>query len=294
MLNVFIVDDEMPARAELRYLLEQFSDLEVIGEASSGTEALELIPEAKPDLVFLDIHLHDRDGVEVAEQLVNQMEKRPVIVFATAYEAHAVRAFELEATDYIVKPFSEQRLDKTIQRVRKRFENAHYEAGENDSAPDSIQVDVTAESHQQVSADDSLATGASLDPKQMEQQLASLIQHVLSQEQQPKRIPVEKNGKILLIDPSEIVFATVEGRYASIFTHKEQYATSFTLQELESRLPARQFFRTHRAFIVNLAKTAELVPWFKGSIHLVMQDARQSEVPVSRNAVKEVKRRLGF
>lgn len=120
-----------------------------------------------------------------------------------------------------------------------------------------------------------------------------LLQNVLA-EQQPRRVPVEKNGKIILIDPNEIVFATLDGRYASIYTSREQYATSFTLQELESRLSATQFFRTHRAYIINLAKTAELVPWFKGSVHLVMQDASRSEVPVSRNVVKELKKRLGF
>ncbi len=261
MLKAFIVDDEMPARAELRYLLEQFPDVEVIGEAASGEEALEAIPAAEPDVVFLDIHLHDRDGVDVAQEIIEGMEPPPIVIFASAYEIHAVRAFETEAVDYIVKPFSEQRLEKTIQRVRKRRERS----------------DATAHA----------------ETERIEQRLASLLHDVLT-DPPPKRIPVEKNGKILLIDPNEIVYATVEGRHATIFTETEQYATSFTLQELESRLPARQFFRTHRAYIANLAKTAELVPWFKGSVHLIMQDRRNSEVPVSRNAVKEVKRRLGF
>ena len=128
---------------------------------------------------------------------------------------------------------------------------------------------------------------------QFEERLQFLLQSVLT-DQQPRRVPVEKNGKIILIDPNEIVFATLEGRYASIYTGCEQYATSFSLQELESRLSPQQFFRTHRAYIVNLSRTAELVPWFKGSIHLVMQDTRKTEVPVSRNVVKELKRRLGF
>jgi two-component system response regulator LytT len=257
---VFIVDDEMPARAELRYLLEQFQDIEVIGEAASGEEALELIPAAEPDVVFLDIHLHDLDGVDVAEQILSTGETPPIVIFASAYEVHAVRAYETEAIDYIIKPFSEQRIEKTINRIRKLRERTQPKQ---------------------------------VEPAVIEKQIASLLQTVLA-DHQPKRIPVEKNGKILLIDPADIVYATVEGRYATIFTDTEQYATSFSLQELESRLPAQQFFRTHRAYVVNLLKTAELVPWFKGAVHLIMQDQRKSEIPVSRNAVKEVKRRLGF
>ncbi|CAM5784446.1 MULTISPECIES: LytR/AlgR family response regulator transcription factor [Brevibacillus] len=260
MLKVFIVDDEAPARAELRYLLEQFSDVAVIGEAESGEEALELIPDAEPDAVFLDIHLHDRDGVDVGQDLLELMVQPPVIIFASAYEIHAVRAFETEAVDYIVKPFSEHRLEKTINRVRKLRPLPGSEAAQQ---------------------------------PYLEMQLQSLLQTVL-QDQQPRRIPVERNGKIMLIDPNDIVYATVDGRYASIHTEEEQYATSFTLQELESRLSPKQFFRTHRAFIANLYRTAELVPWFKGALYLVMQDAQRTEVPVSRNVVKELKKRLGF
>ncbi|WP_019122201.1 LytR/AlgR family response regulator transcription factor [Brevibacillus massiliensis] len=257
MLKVFLVDDEMPARAELRYLLEQFSDVEVIGEAANGVEALERIPAASPDAVFLDIHLHDRDGLDVAEEILEICEHPPIVIFASAYEVHAVRAFETEAVDYIVKPFSEQRLEKTINRLRKLLNKQESAA--------------------------------------VERRIASLLQNVLGEPlQQPKRIPVERNGKILLISPDEIYFATVEGRYAMIYTESDNFATSFTLQELECKLPGQQFYRTHRAYLVNLTKTAELVPWFHGCVHLIMQDRRKSEIPVSRSSVKEVKRLLGF
>ncbi|MET3287804.1 UNVERIFIED_CONTAM: two-component system response regulator LytT [Brevibacillus sp. OAP136] len=261
MLKVFIVDDEMPARAELRYLLQQYEDIEVIGEAASGEEALERIPDLAPDAVFLDIQLHDRDGVDVAIHLQSTQENPPVIVFATAYEMHAVRAFEAEAEDYLVKPINEVRLDKAIRRLRKTVGKTGEKSGED--------------------------AGLTIE------QVTALVQSAL-EEHKPKRIPVEKNGKILLIDQQEIVYATVDGRYASIYTDCEQYATSFTLQELELKLPANQFYRTHRAFIVNLAKTGELIPWFKGSVHLIMKDKEKTEIPISRNAVKEVKRLLGF
>lgn len=261
VLKVFIVDDEAPAREELRYLIEQFPEVSVVGEASSGEEAIDAIVQIEPDAVFLDIHLQDRDGVDVGQELLESMVKPPVIIFASAYEIHAVRAFETEAVDYIVKPFSELRLEKTMNRVRRLLRTA--------SAAQAVET------------------------PSFEERLQFLLQSVLT-DQQPRRVPVEKNGKIILIDPNEIVFATLEGRYASIYTGCEQYATSFSLQELESRLSPQQFFRTHRAYIVNLSRTAELVPWFKGSIHLVMQDTRKTEVPVSRNVVKELKRRLGF
>ncbi|QQE75463.1 response regulator transcription factor [Brevibacillus composti] len=260
MLKVFIVDDEAPAREELRYLLEQFPDVTVIGEAASGEEAIECIPEAEPDAVFLDIHLHDRDGVDVGQEVLESMARPPVIIFASAYEIHAVRAFETEAVDYVVKPFSEHRLEKTISRVRKLRPSAERGA---------------------------------MQPPQLEMQLQSLLQTVLA-DRQPRRIPVERDGKIILIDPHEIVYATVDGRCATIYTECEQYATSFTLQELENRLSPQHFFRTHRAFIANLSRTAELVPWFKGAVYLVMQDKQKTEIPVSRNVVKELKKRLGF
>ncbi|MED4583001.1 LytR/AlgR family response regulator transcription factor [Brevibacillus choshinensis] len=260
VLKVFIVDDEAPARSELRYLLEQFPEVSVIGEASSGEEAIDSVLQVEPDAVFLDIHLQDRDGVDVGQELLESMVNPPVIIFASAYEIHAVRAFETDAIDYIVKPFSETRLEKTMNRVRKLLRSTDSQVM---SAP------------------------------YLEEQLQTLLQNVLA-DQQPRRVPVEKNGKIMLIDPNEIVYATLEGRYASIYTGNEQFSTSFTLQELESRLSPKQFFRTHRAFIANLSKTAELVPWFKGSIHLVMQDCRRTEIPVSRNVVKELKKRLGF
>lgn len=267
MLRVFIVDDEAPARAELRFLLEQFSDIVVVGEASNGEEAMEQVIVLNPDAIFLDIHLHDRDGVDLGQELLESMHKPPVIIFASAYEIHAVRAFETEAVDYIVKPFSETRLEKTMNRLRRlmrtREGNPHPVSSEAQPA------------------------------EKLEERLQHLLQNVLT-EQNPRRVPVEKNGKIMLIDPNEIVYATLEGRYASIYTVCEQYATSFTLQELENRLSPHQFFRTHRAYIVNLGKTAELVPWFKGAIHLVMQDQRNTAIPVSRNVVKELKRRLGF
>lgn len=264
MLKVFIVDDETPAREELRYLLQQFADVQIVGEAASGEEALEIVPDAEPDAVFMDIHLHDRDGVDVAQEITALMAKPPIIIFASAYEIHAVRAFETEATDYIVKPIHEQRLEKTINRLRKRITQENPYVAEQET-----------------------------EHLELEQRLATLLQNVLI-DQQPRRIPVEKNGKILLIDTAEIIYATVDGRYASIFTESEKYATSFTLQELEMRLPCQQFYRTHRAFIVNLSRTAELVPWFKGSVYLIMGDRERTEVPISRTAVREVKRRLGF
>lgn len=275
MLQVFIVDDEAPARAELRYLLEQFSDVTVIGEASSGEEAAERVIQLEPDVVFLDIHLHDRDGVDLGRELIESMEKPPVIIFASAYEIHAVRAYEMEAVDYVVKPCSETRLEKTMNRVRKMLRSR--EEASRPAAATAAQLTVER----------------NLPAVLLEEQLQSLLQNVQTNPV-PCRVPVEKQGKIMLIDPNEIVYATLEGRHASVYTADEQYATSFTLQELENRLSPQQFFRTHRAYIVNLAKTAELVPWFKGAIHLIMQDKDKTEVPVSRNVVKELKKRLGF
>lgn len=263
MLKVFIVDDEKPARSELRYLLEQFPDIKVVGEAASGEEALEVISEVEPDAVFLDIHLNDLDGMDVAAQLL-ETQTPPFVVFASAYDEHAIRAFETEAIDYIIKPFSEARLAKTICRMRK--------------------LQVLSEDKGNVKEHNE---------QTIEEKIATIVQTALL-DQQPKQIPVEKNGKILLIHAQDIVYVTVESRHAIIYTDKEQYGSSFTLQELETKLPVSLFYRSHRAYIVNLSKVSELVPWFNGCVQLVMQDEQKTAIPVSRSAVKEVKRRLGF
>jgi two-component system response regulator LytT len=264
MLRILIVDDEAPARSELRYLLEQYEDVEIIGEAASGEEALQWIDKYEPDVVFLDIHLHDMEGIELPEQIKPNVSK-PYIVYATAYDSYALQAFETDATDYILKPFNEERLDKTITRLRKRIQEV--KKGVEESAP-------------------------SLESALL--QMIETMRPVAKSFTACPRIPVEKATSVAFIDVETIVYAAAEGRHCRLFTKDADYATSFSLQELEKKLPEEKFHRIHRTYIVNLHRITEFIPWFKGTVQVKMDDKHGTVLPVSRSVVKELKTRLGF
>lgn len=264
MLRVVIVDDEAPARSELRYLLEQYEDVEIIGEAASGEEALDVIASQKPNVAFLDIHLHDIEGIEIAEKLAKS-EVSPYIVYATAYDSYALQAFETEAMDYLLKPFNEERLDKTLERLRKRISQAPI---------------------------DRMDTSASLE--QTLRQVIETMQPVAKSFMTFSRIPVEKATSVAFIQMDDIIYAAAEGRNARIYTKTENYVTSFSLQELEKKLPEEKFYRIHRTYIVNLCRIIEFIPWFKGTVQVRVDDAEETLLPVSRTLVKDLKLRLGF
>jgi two-component system response regulator LytT len=264
MLRVVIIDDEAPARSELRYLLEQYEDVEITGEAASGEEALEVISDQRPDVVFLDIHLQDMEGIEIAEQLAVS-DTNPYIVYATAYDSYALQAFETEAADYILKPFNEERLDKTLDRLRRRI----YESHENKSTPSS-------------SLEHTL------------HKIIETMQPVAKSFTSFPRIPVEKATSVAFVEIDEIIYAAAEGRNARIYTKTENYITSFSLQDLEKKLPEEKFYRIHRTYLVNLRHIIEFIPWFKGTVQVKMDDTEETILPVSRAIVKELKCRLGF
>lgn len=264
MLRVVIVDDEAPARSELRYLLEQYNDVEIVNETESGEEALEVIADCKPDVVFLDIHLHDMEGLEVAEKLAAGGVS-PYIVYATAYDSYALQAFETEAVDYILKPFNEERLDKTMERLRK-----HMRGTQKDVPNEPYALEHTL------------------------RQIIETMQPVSRSSSSFSRIPVEKATSVAFVDIDDIVYAAAEGRNARIYARYENYITSFSLQDLEKKLPKEKFYRIHRTYIVNLRHIMEFIPWFKGTVQVKMNNTEETVLPVSRTAVKDLKSRLGF
>lgn len=251
MITIVLVDDEAPARVELRYLLEQYPEFEVIGEFESGAKALRHIPTLHPDVLFMDVQLQDMDGLDVVHSL-QHLGLNPVVVFATAYDVHAVRAFELNAVDYILKPFSTERLAVTVERLKKR-------------------------------------------QKLNGEELSKTISHLIGEvglRQRPRKIPVTSKGRVSLIDPQEFLYVIAEGRYASIATKEKIWPTTFSLQELEERLDPVQFVRTHRAYLVNLDRMKEVIPWFNGTYKIIIDQAGAPEIPVSRTYVKGLRERL--
>ena len=247
-----LVEDEFPTRQELRFTLEQLLPEATFYEATNGDEALAFISRIRPDVVFLDINMPQRDGLSTAALIV-EMPDPPLIVFATAYDEHALKAFELAALDYVVKPFAKRRLEKTVTKIRQRV-------GEQ---------------------------------QKLAQQSGLILQFLNERPEAPKLEKlwvVGSNENRLLISYNKICF--IEARDKQVFVKLltgETFITRYTLKDLEDRLENHAFCRTHKGYLVNLAAVAELIPWFSGGYQLKMEDAVESLVPVSRRHVKRVK-----
>jgi len=262
-LRALIVDDEYPARQELRFLLEQFQDIEIVGEAAGAMEAYKLIQVLEYDILFLDIHLPGINGLELTAKF-QELPKKPQVIFITAYDNYAVDAFAVDAADYIMKPINKVRLKRAIDKVKSRIGKANEAANPEESAKER----------------DSAAQPNG-GPKDREELITS-------------RIIAELKGRIILVDVDDIYFAYTEGDLVYLKTHTDKLITKYTLKELDSRLNKVKFFRTHRSFIVNIHKVKEIQPFFNGTYNLVLDDKEHSEVPVSRNQAKKLRKVLGY
>jgi two-component system LytT family response regulator len=259
-LKALIVDDEYPARQELRFALSSFDNIEIVGEATSAQEALALIKALDYQVLFLDISMPGMSGLELGAA-IQELPRQPHVIFVTAYDEHAVQAFEVNAVDYLLKPVEPGRLKKAIDKV----------------------VRISQE-----------FTGG--DPAAVMDQQEADARTVSAQQGQIKidRIPAEKQGKTVLVAESDIFYAFTEQDYIYIKTFSDKLFTRFTLKELEARLNPSVFFRTHRCYLVNLHKVKEIVPFFNGTYNLVVEDKENSEVPVSRAQAKKLRKILGF
>jgi two-component system LytT family response regulator/two-component system response regulator LytT len=251
MIKIVLVDDERPAREELRFLLEQNPNIKIIGEFASGAQAIEHIPGLQPAVIFMDVHLQDMDGLDVVRAL-QQLDVHASVVFATAFDVHAIHAFELNAVDYILKPFSQERLRVTIDRIQQRLQ------------PNDLELS---------------------------RKITQLIQEI-GIKQRPRKLTATCKGRVVLIDPQELLYVVAEGRYASLVTAQKIWPTTFSLQEIQERLDPVQFLRTHRAYIVNLDRIKEVIPWFNATYKIVMDEENSPEIPVSRTYIKVLKERL--
>lgn len=220
-LRVLIVDDEAPARERLRRYLGTLEGLEVIGEAKDGIQAIEMIEGQLPELVLLDIQMPGLDGFGVVEAL----EVPPAIIFVTAYDQYAIRAFEVHALDYLLKPFSRERLAKSVDRARK-----------------------------------ALAEGQDLSS-----QLRPLLEGLAAEGRYLTRLAVHDRACIRLLDANDVDWIGIEDEQVMVHVGDESYPVRRTLTELEARLNPTCFFRAHRSAIVNLDRVREILPWFKGS-----------------------------
>jgi two-component system, LytTR family, response regulator LytT len=264
-ISALIIDDEQLARDELAYLLESAEDVDVVAQGANGIEAVELIEEHHPDLVFLDVQMPGLDGFAVIQRVMERHRKQkdrngwplPQFVFATAYDQYAVRAFDVNAVDYLLKPFDRVRVDKALERVRGRMTNG----GES---PIESQLDA----------------------------LLSLLKSPQggSRGTQRAKLIVQAGSRLLLVDQAEICFAEIEEGVIRVVTQQfEGQSKCRTIEELLDQLDPAVFWRAHRSFVVNINQIREVVPWFKSTYQLRMNDKKQTEIPVSRAQTKRLR-----
>lgn len=276
-ISALIVDDEPLAREELKYLLGSVGEVDVVGEGANGIEAVELIEERHPDLVFLDVQMPGLDGFAVIQKLVEHNQARaaatldepeplPQIVFATAYDQYAVRAFDVNAVDYLLKPFDRNRVAEAVERARGRIVGG------------------------------AAATASSAHPDApIESQLEALLRLLKNPQgteraQQPAKLVVQVQSRLLLVSQAEICFAAIDEGIIRIVTRTfEGQSKCRTLEELLEQLDPARFWRAHRGFVVNIDHIREVVPWFKSSYQLRMNDKAQTEIPVSRTQTKRLR-----
>jgi len=263
-ITALIVDDEQLAREELKYLLDSAGSVEVVAQGANGIEAVELIREYQPDVVFLDVQMPGLDGFAVLKQLIEHHDRLPQIIFATAYDQYAVRAFDVNAIDYLLKPFDKARVLQAIDRARQRLQETGQAEGEPVSS----------------------AGGGGL-------KLDALIR-LIEQQQSPRvhsgKIVLQAQSRLLLIDQKDICYASIDEGIITVATPTiEGHSKCRTLEELLELLDPSTFWRAHRSYVVNINHIKEVVPWFKSSYQLRMDDKKQTEIPVSRAQTKRLR-----
>lgn len=230
LLRAVIVDDEPLARERLRSLLDADPDIEVVGECGDGLDALEMVQRQHPDLVFLDVQIPRLDGFAVVERLGPR--PTPLVVFVTAHDRYALKAFEVQAFDYLLKPFDRERFDQCLARAKAR-----------------------------------LAGG-----KASNRELLSLLRDLQPRPAAPERLMVRSRGRILFLRVEDIDWIRADRNYLEIHSGRATHRTRGCIASLAHRLEVMRFVRVHRSLIVNLDRISEIQPWFHGGRILILRD----------------------
>jgi two-component system LytT family response regulator/two-component system response regulator LytT len=289
-ITALIIDDEPLARQELEYLLDAAGDVSVLAQGSNGIEAVDLIRSHKPDVVFLDVRMPGLDGFAVLKKLLalDRKAKLPQIVFATAFDQYAVKAFEVNAVDYLLKPFDSKRVVKTLEKVRARIGNAEQAATKSEAkAAEAKPVSGAAVPAGRVAG---LVAGAEAKLDALLRMLEQSAGSGAASAPRSGKVVVRAQSRLLLVDQKELCFAAIEEGTISVVTRTlEGESNCRTLEELQDQLDPEHFFRAHRSFLVNLQHIREVVPWFKSTYQLRMDDRKQTEIPVSRSQTKRLR-----
>ncbi len=262
-MRAVLVDDEQLARDELGYLLGQVGGVDIIGQAGHGVEALTAIEQLHPDVVFLDIQMPGLSGFEVARRMV-QNHTASHIIFVTAYDQHAIEAFEVNAVDYLLKPVDPSRLEAAVERVRRRM---------------------VAERP----LDQANGNGANVSQADLEK----IIQLVSERQSRRDRLAIKVGERFLLVQSEEIIYASLADEGITVVTSQHAGTSNYrTLDELQDRLDPTVFWRVHRSHLVNINKIKEIVPWFSRNYILRMKDEKATEIPVSRTQTRRLREYL--
>jgi two-component system LytT family response regulator/two-component system response regulator LytT len=255
-LRALVVDDEQLAREELSYLLAQVGGVTVVGEATNGIEAIGLIEDLTPDVVFLDVQMPGMNGFEVARQVISR-QATSEIVFVTAYDQYAIDGFQVNAVDYLLKPVDADRLEQALQRTRRRLQS--------DRPPTP------------------LANG----------ELERIVKLVTERQSRRDRLAVKVGERFMLVDADDLIFASLADDVITVVTSSLTGTSNYrTLDELQAHLDPAVFWRVHRSYLVNINKIKAIVPWFSRNYILKMNDGKTSEIPVSRSQTKRLREYL--
>ncbi len=250
-IRVLLVDDEPLAREMLREMLQGDPQVEIVGESCNGREALEAIRTEAPDLIFLDVQMPEVGGFDVLASL--EKDKLPYVIFVTAYDQYAVRAFEVQALDYLLKPFDQERFDISWQRAKT-----------------------------QLTRDRNGGT---------DQRILTLLEELKAGNRYLERLVIKAGGRIYFLDTAEIDWIEAEGNYVSVHSAKKSHLLRETISSLESQLDPKKFVRIHRSSIVRLDFIQELQPWFHGEYRVILNDGTQ--LTLSRNHRDKLQEALG-
>ena len=246
-----IVDDEPLARKRIKRMLSRDPEVEIIGDCASGHQALAMMREREPDLVFLDIQMPEMDGFSVLEAVAP--ERLPLVIFVTAYDQYALRAFEFYALDYLLKPFDRARFEKAMQRARERISK---EKGD-----------------------------------ELNQRTIALLEEIKARSKFLGRLVIKSGGRVFFIKTEEIDWIEAEGKYVRLHVGRESHLLREAIGSLEAQLDPARFLRIHRSTIVNIDRIQELQPWFHNEYRVILRDG--TELMLSRSCRKKLGDLLG-
>ena len=250
-IRALVVDDEPLARRRLRKLLSRDPDVEMIGDCANGYEAITAISEQRPDLVFLDVQMPEVDGFGVLERL--KADAVPYVIFVTAFDQYALKAFEVSAIDYLLKPFDRKRFEQALQRAKSRLQTER--AGE------------------------------------LNQRAMALLEELRTKSSHRERMLIRSGGRAFFLKTEEIDWIGAEGKYVRLYVGRDSHLLREGIGGLETQLDPRRFVRIHRSTIVNIDRVRELQPWFHHEYRVVLRDG--TELILSRSCRKKLTELLG-